>query len=101
MPTSKADWQAMNSMADSITDQTAAQIKSQLQNLQSALDTLVPQWQSDAASAFYAVNQEWQDKASAVNTSLINIADGLRESASHYQQMDQQAGDSVRNVGQF
>lgn len=98
MPTGKADWMAMTSLADYVSDDVATQVSTQLQQLETALETLAPQWQSSAARAFYTVNADWQEKATQMNKALMAIAQGVRDTASAYQKMDQEAAGTVSQI---
>jgi WXG100 family type VII secretion target len=98
MPTGKADWVAMTATADYVSDEVAPQVTAQLQQLQSALETLAPQWQSSAASAFYTVNTDWQEKAAEMNKALMAIAEGVRETATAYQKMTDEAAGTVSRI---
>jgi WXG100 family type VII secretion target len=98
MPTGKADWVSMTATADYVSDEVATQVSSQLQQLQSALETLAPQWQSSAASSFYSVNADWQEKATQMNKALMAIAEGVRETAAAYQKMTEEAGQQISQI---
>lgn len=100
----EANWASMAQLAEQIGGRDgggiAGEISTQLQQLQSTLETLAPQWQSEAATTFYNVNQQWQENANAVNRALMDISNGLHETASRYQQMTAEATDTVRQAGQ-
>jgi WXG100 family type VII secretion target len=98
MPTGQADWVSMTAVADYVSDDVATQVTAQLQQLQSALETLAPQWQSSAASAFYSVNADWQEKATQMNKALMAIAEGVRETAGAYQRMTEEAAQTVSQI---
>ena len=99
----EANWVSMANLADQIGGPAgggiAGEIASQLAQLQTSLETLAPQWQSDAATAFYNVNQQWQEDASALNKALMDISNGLRDTAQRYQQMTAEAAEAVRQPG--
>jgi WXG100 family type VII secretion target len=103
MATGQAEWIRMTQLADQISggsgsEGTADQIARQLSGLQTTLETLAPQWQSQAASAFYSVNSTWQENAAALNKALMDIATGLRESAGAYQRMTEESAETVTNI---
>ena len=102
--TGQANWVVMRQLAEQVSPPgggggTVAEINGEIQRLQSTLESLAPQWQSDAATAFYSLNQQWQDDVNKLNKALNDIADQLRASADHYQQAVDQSGDAIRNVG--
>lgn len=98
MPTGKADWVVMSQLADYVSDEVAPQVTAKLGQLQGALETLAPQWQSSAASAFYGVNADWQEKADRMNKALKDIADGVRATAAAYQKMTEEAASTVSQI---
>lgn len=94
----EADWSAMTSLAERV-DSITGDINQQLTQLQTSLETLAPQWQSDAATAFYNVNQQWNDDASALNNALRDISTGMHDTAQRYQKMTIEAQQAVQQPG--
>jgi WXG100 family type VII secretion target len=94
MPTGSANWQAMTALADQV-DGIRGEMQGQLRGLQQSLETLAPQWQSDAAQSFYALNQRWSDDSGQLNRALEEIASGLRSTASAYQAADASASEGL------
>jgi WXG100 family type VII secretion target len=102
--TGQVDAAQMIQVANSIGSPTgggiAQEISTQLSNLEQTLEALAPQWQSEAASAFYQVNATWHEEAQAVNQALTAIAEGLLETAAAYQKMTADSMSAVRASGQ-
>jgi WXG100 family type VII secretion target len=94
MPTGQANWQAMSAAADQV-DIIRSEMQSELRGLQQSLETLAPQWQSDAAQSFYALNQRWGEDAEKMNQSLGEIAEGLKQTAASYQAADAAASRQI------
>jgi WXG100 family type VII secretion target len=96
MPTAKADWQAMKAMVMQV-EGTAENIQTELNTLRGALEELAPQWQSDAASAFAQTRMIWDDDATKLHQSLVQIAQGLSTTADRYRMADEAAQQSTRS----
>ncbi|SDS48092.1 WXG100 family type VII secretion target [Corynebacterium timonense] len=75
-------------------DASAAAIEAQLNDLKSLLQPLVTTWQGEAAEAYAAHQQKWDQAAEELNTILRTIAATVEEGNSRMQAVNAAAAAS-------
>jgi WXG100 family type VII secretion target len=66
----------------------AAQIQTQLSQLDSNLEPLTSTWVGQGASSFQALHQRWQEDAQKINQVLGQISEGLQQNYTQYTQAE-------------
>ncbi|WKD56905.1 6 kDa early secretory antigenic target [Corynebacterium capitovis DSM 44611] len=75
-------------------DASAARIAHQLEELKSLLQPMVATWEGDAAEAYYAHQQKWDQAAEELNTILTTIATTVEEGNNRMQAVNAAAAAS-------
>lgn len=75
-------------------DASAAKIAGQLNDLKAMLQPMVSTWEGDAAEAYYAHQQKWDQAAEELNTILKTIAATVEEGNSRMQAVNAAAAAS-------
>ncbi|KUH36918.1 MULTISPECIES: WXG100 family type VII secretion target [Streptomyces] len=69
----------------------ADRLDQSLKAIKAKINSISELWQGDAREAYNTAQAEWDRKAMAIHTSLIQISNAVREAAPAYQQGDKKA----------
>ena len=79
----KATFAELGSLVDKI-DKTSDEIRSELEKLQSAIDTVAHQWTGGASDAFQAKVHQWQTAADDLRQSLTRLGTIVHTTNANY-----------------
>jgi WXG100 family type VII secretion target len=81
-------------------ENTNQQLQSNIKQLESILATTQPAWQGQAATAFAHLMQRFQEDATKLNQSLMQIAEQVTGAASSYAQQEENASQQMSRITQ-
>lgn len=85
--------------AASKVDDVNGQVRSMLSSLNSQVESIIPAWQGNAATAFQGLMQRYHADATKLSQALTDIAEQIRTSGQTYSAQDESASDAVRSAG--